>query len=403
MSRESIYSSNTSSCQLNLSTYSITDQDSKSLRVLNLNTSRSPLKPNNSKSISKARTSRISPGRSSKVTSVFTTRLSKNTSNLAQHSHCIENRRSSRSPQTTSKVSNFDLDCSEKEFIYKREILRLKTELSLAIQAQQKLDISNKANLVEIDKLKREASVYVKTIDSIKSCASYLSNTLTHVLCSLVNSDTPQSDIGIDLKKTLKLQILDLLSNKLSEISTQIGLNLEEECKAATDNLSISNESIKIPPHNQTLTNWLQDSSKPSRIKSCQTPEPIPDPKPVKPTEISEVSNLHPLNPFRQTSRSSLFTKDDQFKVVTEDYHTLRTKIRERTRRKSQSMSEQQVLAVAKYDFLGEQEGDLTFKKGEIIEIVVRSDSGWWLGRLNNIIGAFPCNYVQIQAPELIL
>lgn len=403
MSKEIHYSSNSSAYNLNLSAHSfISDQETKSSRVLNVHNSRLPLEFNTFKSNSKPRSARISPVLSSNLAS---NKFNKDTAHTTRRNQCAENRRSSKSPQTVSKVSSFDLDSYEKESIYKGEILRLKAELSLAIQAQQKLEISNKANLVEIEKLKHEGSFYVKTIESLKSCVSYLSNTLTHVVCDLVNSDTPQSDIGIDLKKTLKLQILDLLSFKLQEISTQIGLNLEEECKAASDNLYSSSEIIKIPSADETLTNLLQDfdSSKPPRSKSPQTSEEIPDQKPSKPAEEGQVLTLHPLNPFRQTSRSSLFTKDDQFKVVTEDYHTLRTKVRERIRRKCQSMSEQQVLAVAKYNFHGEQEGDLTFLKGDRIEIVSRSDSGWWLGRLNNMIGAFPCNYVQIQTPDLNL
>lgn len=42
-------------------------------------------------------------------------------------------------------------------------------------------------------------------------------------------------------------------------------------------------------------------------------------------------------------------------------------------------------------------EGDLSFKTGDRIEIVKRSESqeDWWTGRVNGAEGVFPGNYVQ--------
>lgn len=53
-------------------------------------------------------------------------------------------------------------------------------------------------------------------------------------------------------------------------------------------------------------------------------------------------------------------------------------------------------LALALYDFQGEREGDLAFKRGDIIEIVSKSDSGWWVGSLNDLKGVFPYNFVKL-------
>ncbi|CCF55535.1 hypothetical protein KAFR_0A00970 [Kazachstania africana CBS 2517] len=54
--------------------------------------------------------------------------------------------------------------------------------------------------------------------------------------------------------------------------------------------------------------------------------------------------------------------------------------------------------AVALYNFGGKEEGDLIFKRGDIIAIVKRSDSqyDWWTGNLNGKEGLFPANYVEI-------
>jgi len=53
--------------------------------------------------------------------------------------------------------------------------------------------------------------------------------------------------------------------------------------------------------------------------------------------------------------------------------------------------------AIAKFTFDGEQDGDLSFKKGDIITIVKRTDSenDWWTGRIGPREGIFPSNYVE--------
>ena len=54
--------------------------------------------------------------------------------------------------------------------------------------------------------------------------------------------------------------------------------------------------------------------------------------------------------------------------------------------------------ARALYSFKGEQSGDLPFKKGDVIEILKRTETvdDWWTGRNNGITGIFPANYVEL-------
>eukprot|EP00727_Mastigamoeba_balamuthi_P008020 m51a1_g3839 hypothetical protein (231) ;mRNA; f:351100-351875 len=51
--------------------------------------------------------------------------------------------------------------------------------------------------------------------------------------------------------------------------------------------------------------------------------------------------------------------------------------------------------ARALYDFNAEQDGDLGFRKGDII-VITKEDGAWWNGELNGHAGAFPSNYVQL-------
>lgn len=54
--------------------------------------------------------------------------------------------------------------------------------------------------------------------------------------------------------------------------------------------------------------------------------------------------------------------------------------------------------AIALYTFKGEQNGDLPFKKGDVIDILKKTETvdDWWTGRNNGITGIFPANYVEL-------
>jgi len=50
----------------------------------------------------------------------------------------------------------------------------------------------------------------------------------------------------------------------------------------------------------------------------------------------------------------------------------------------------------ALYDYEGENEGDLKFKEGDLINVIDDSDpSGWFVGEFNGVQGNFPSNFVQ--------
>ena len=52
--------------------------------------------------------------------------------------------------------------------------------------------------------------------------------------------------------------------------------------------------------------------------------------------------------------------------------------------------------ARALYDYDAAQEGDLSFREGDVITLIDTSDpSGWWVGELNGAQGNFPSNFVE--------
>jgi hypothetical protein len=54
---------------------------------------------------------------------------------------------------------------------------------------------------------------------------------------------------------------------------------------------------------------------------------------------------------------------------------------------------------IALYDFPGQQEGDLPFKKGDMINIVRKGETAeqWWVGRCHGREGVFPANYCDLS------
>lgn len=49
----------------------------------------------------------------------------------------------------------------------------------------------------------------------------------------------------------------------------------------------------------------------------------------------------------------------------------------------------------ALYAFEAENDGEMTIKRGDVITVLRRIDSGWWYGRCNGVEGMFPANYVE--------
>ena len=50
----------------------------------------------------------------------------------------------------------------------------------------------------------------------------------------------------------------------------------------------------------------------------------------------------------------------------------------------------------ALYDCEADQEGDLSFKEGQMIQLVSKRPGGGWLtGKVNGVVGVFPENYAE--------
>jgi son of sevenless-like protein len=54
----------------------------------------------------------------------------------------------------------------------------------------------------------------------------------------------------------------------------------------------------------------------------------------------------------------------------------------------------------AKYDYQSADDASLSFRRGDIIEVLTRLETGWWDGLLGEERGWFPSNYVDIITDE---
>jgi len=83
-----------------------------------------------------------------------------------------------------------------------------------------------------------------------------------------------------------------------------------------------------------------------------------------------------------------------------------REKERESRRQKLEAITNSaqgEVYVRALYDYRAQEEGELTFKKGDWIKLLEKDDEGgWWIGELRSVMGLFPKNFVEAVDPAKI-
>ncbi|XP_046722057.1 GRB2-related adapter protein 2-like [Silurus meridionalis] len=127
---------------------------------------------------------------------------------------------------------------------------------------------------------------------------------------------------------------------------------------------------------------YLRDGSR--EEPRVSPPHPLPRPQPSAPAQRRPIEQTH----HHQSKHGSLEAHMGPGK--NSPVSTLPT-----PRRFSDNMPAPRPVVQVKalYDFIAEEEDELGFSAGDIIEVLDRSDVSWWKGRLHENVGLFPANY----------
>ena len=54
--------------------------------------------------------------------------------------------------------------------------------------------------------------------------------------------------------------------------------------------------------------------------------------------------------------------------------------------------------AVAEYDFQGRTERELSFRKGDVMELHEQASADWWRGSMRGTRGLIPAKYISVRS-----
>jgi len=122
-------------------------------------------------------------------------------------------------------------------------------------------------------------------------------------------------------------------------------------------------------------------------VYSPPAPEPSPSPEPT----ASYGSHLTPTTPY--SAHSPAGPSGDYFQRS-----AVQKKKPPPPPPKRLGTGSTVLFAVALYSFDGQGDGDLSFREGDRIKVVKKTDStdDWWQGELRGVKGSFPANYCKI-------
>jgi amphiphysin len=130
--------------------------------------------------------------------------------------------------------------------------------------------------------------------------------------------------------------------------------------------------------------------------KTGGTGQPAPPPYTPDPTRTSSYSSYSRPSPSSVTSGSSTATLGNRPDSVSAS-DPAKQKRPPPPPPPKPSPSPKPEFVVAIYDFAGENAGDLSFRAGDRIKIIKKTNSldDWWQGEVNGTQGSFPRNYCE--------
>lgn len=143
----------------------------------------------------------------------------------------------------------------------------------------------------------------------------------------------------------------------------------------------IPNKNVS-PPQNhvnaqgQLIKKKVPPPVAPRRFKPFSTPIPLPTSRPLPVPKPSS----HTDEPHNRDHKNNTCITSKPLQPTHVRFNQI------------QRVEQHQVRAM--WDCYADQLGDLEFKKGDVITVLKKNDSGWWIGKINDRTGPFPANYV---------
>jgi len=263
-----------------------------------------------------------------------------------------------------------EVDMKELEKKYKTEVVQIQTDVEVMKTNLQKAKLTNKTLLVEKDKavsdLKSKSAAYDELKSHVKSLVTVFVDSLEQIV--------KQDDTEAELERVRKM-----LSYKLNTLKNITGTDFDLETKKLN---SLSYKTLAKPPSIQSIYQTEADSFYPTD-KSPITYEVEFFTEDSQTEE--EINKFAPLKVLNQ----DLNKKSMMFQEPPDDGFTLH---KSASREKTQEVC----WALADFDFVAEQDGDLDIRKGDMIQVLTKDESGWWQGRIKSRMGSFPSNYVHL-------
>jgi SH3 domain-containing YSC84-like protein 1 len=119
------------------------------------------------------------------------------------------------------------------------------------------------------------------------------------------------------------------------------------------------------------------------------------DRSPAAANRSSAPSRANPTETFDRINRNSRSSTGASEYSYSDQKPTRPTAPKPVFKQRTGSLGKDQARALFTFD--ADQDGDLGFKKGDIITITKRTDNAedWWTGRIGERVGIFPSNYVE--------
>ncbi|KAH7312104.1 hypothetical protein BKA65DRAFT_518183 [Rhexocercosporidium sp. MPI-PUGE-AT-0058] len=154
--------------------------------------------------------------------------------------------------------------------------------------------------------------------------------------------------------------------------------------------------SHSVSPHPEKRVMRIPSSNFiPTSTPPAPQPTPSPEPTPVySPPDYS--THLTPVSSY--SAHSPAGPAMDYFQRSSTSNNTIQKKKPPPPPPKRIGSQNFGIFAVALYDFQGQSEGDLSFREGDQIKVVKKTDStdDWWDGELRGVKGSFPANYCKL-------